>query len=164
MQGAIRETLFNILGSRIEGASVLDLFSGTGSIGLEALSRGASSCVFFEYHRGPHQALKANIKSLGFVEISKVFRINLLRMKSFPITGWEPYSIVFLDPPFPFHDSATRQDLNPMIQQLSEQNFLTAEPLLVLQLRKKQNPPPNIGLLSFSETRPYGSITINIYN
>jgi 16S rRNA (guanine966-N2)-methyltransferase len=164
MQGFIREALFNILGSRIEGGSVLDLFSGTGSIGLEALSRGASSCVFFEYHRDPHRVLIQNIKTLRVEATSKVFRVNLLYIKSFPASGFEPYDFIFLDPPFPFHDPTTRKDLNPMIHQLGHQGLLAADPLLVLQLRKKHKSPPNMGFLSLSESRNYGSVSLNIYN
>jgi 16S rRNA (guanine(966)-N(2))-methyltransferase RsmD len=164
MQGFIREALFNILGSRIEEGSVLDLFSGTGSIGLEALSRGASSCVFFEYHREPHRVLMQNIKTLKVESVSKVFKLNLLSIKSFPISGFEPYHFIFLDPPFPFHDPATHKDLNPLIHLLGHQGLLAADPLLVLQLRKKHKSPPNIGFLPLSESRNYGSVSLNIYN
>ena len=74
MQGFIREALFSILAERILKASVLDLFSGTGAIGLEALSRGASSCVFIEGHGSPFQILVKNIRSLGVENNSKAFK------------------------------------------------------------------------------------------
>jgi 16S rRNA (guanine(966)-N(2))-methyltransferase RsmD len=163
MQGILREALFNILDKRIPGASALDLFSGSGSIGLEALSRGAATCVFMENAPSVLSIIHRNIKAADFESVSKVFRCNLLKLRSFPITGLEPYDIVFLDPPFSFHDPKTRRDLGPLIQSLENQRFLSPESLLVLQVRNKQIPPPNLGSMTLSIRREYGSVSLMFY-
>ncbi|MHC4944815.1 MAG: 16S rRNA (guanine(966)-N(2))-methyltransferase RsmD [Planctomycetota bacterium] len=163
MQGFLREALFNILQNRIEESSVLDLFSGTGSIGLEALSRGASSCLFIESYKPAFKVLRNNITSFGFEDRVKALNINLLRLNSFPSPGFEPYDLIFLDPPFAFHDSPQADNLNRLIQIIENQELLSADPLLVLQVRKEQSPPELLGSLEPFDLRPHGSVTLIFY-
>jgi len=141
MQGFLREALFNILGPQTVNASVLDLFSGTGSIGLEALSRGASHCAFFESYLPAVKVLKNNIRSFGFGNITKVFHINLLQIKEFPRTGKEPYDLIFLDPPFSFHEIPERASLDRIVQLIYDQGIMSENVSLILQVRKQQKPP-----------------------
>lgn len=93
----IRETLFNWLAPGIEGARCLDLFAGTGALGLEALSRGARSCVFVESSRQAAGTLRDNIALLGAEQASLV-EANALSFLQQPSA--DPFDIVFLDPPF----------------------------------------------------------------
>lgn len=163
MQGQIREALFNILGQKVQDASVLDLFSGTGSIGLEALSRGAATCAFFEFHPAPYRTLIENIRRAGFQTETRVFRRDLRNLTAFPETGFEPFNLLFLDPPFPFHDPPRPRDLSPLIHCLSAGERLANDATLILQLRKKQKPPAELGILHFHRARDYGSVTLNFY-
>jgi len=163
MQGFLREALFSIIGDRIVDASVVDLFSGTGSIGIEALSRGANSCVFFESRIQPYKVLMSNLKALKLEKSSMALQLNLLTLKEFPSTGFEPYNIIFLDPPFPFHDNETKKDLNPLIQSLNSQGYLDKNPVLVFQIRKKQIPPASIGPFELNDRRDYGSVSLLFY-
>ena len=93
----IRETLFNWLEPRIAGARCLDLFAGTGALGLEALSRGAASVVFVENSPGAVDALRKNVSSLNAsaAEIQSTNAISYLQMA--PAGSFD---LVFLDPPF----------------------------------------------------------------
>lgn len=163
MQGFLREAIFNILGPDIPGAAVLDMFSGTGSIGLEALSRGASHCAFCDNYRTVLPILKGNIATMGFESRTKIFRINLLNIKEFPESGFEPYDFIFLDPPFAFHDARTRQNLMPLIRLLAEQQFLSTDCTLIFQVRKKQELPGEFGPLTLSDQREYGSVAVAFY-
>jgi len=163
MQGSLREALFNILGPDVEDASVLDLFSGTGSVGIEALSRGAASCVFCENYRPALKVLHRNIEALGLAEETKIVKINLLAAGPFPATGREPFKIVFLDPPFAFHDEGTRRDLGGLVERLASRAWLEDGAVLVLHLRKDQAPPPALGPLRPSEPREYGSVFLTFY-
>jgi 16S rRNA (guanine(966)-N(2))-methyltransferase RsmD len=163
MQGFLREALFNILQHQIAEASVLDLFSGTGSIGLEALSRGASTCLFVESYKPAFQVLRNNIKSFGFEDRVKALNINLLRLTSFPSTGFEPYHLIFLDPPFAFHDSPRTNQLDRLIQLIENQRLLSNDALLVLQVRKEQSPPDLLGTLEPFDLRPHGSVSLVFY-
>lgn len=94
----IRNALFNIIGDEIEGARVLDAFAGTGAIGLEAISRGASEVIFVERDRTAVQSLRKNIETLGLN--------NKTTVAAGDIKNWhvahenELFDIIFCDPPF----------------------------------------------------------------
>jgi len=92
----VRETLFNWLAPVIEGARCLDLFAGTGALGIEALSRGAAECVFVERDRTLARLLRENLARLK-LENFRVIEGDALAM----LTGAaQPFDVVFLDPPF----------------------------------------------------------------
>jgi len=93
----IRETLFNWLAPILEGAHCLDLFAGTGALGLEALSRGAASVVFVDTSRKATATLEKNIESLG----ARGARVELTDARDYlRSTSGGPFDVVFLDPPF----------------------------------------------------------------
>lgn len=163
MQGFLRQALFNIIGERIVDASILDLFSGTGSIGIEALSRGASSCIFMESDRAAVRVLRKNLEATGLQERSKIICCNILRIKTFPITPLGPFDVIFLDPPFSFHDPETRRDLNPLVKILEDQGLFKIDRILILQVRKDQTPPATLGTLSICDKREHGSVSLTFY-
>lgn len=92
----VRETLFNWLGDAVVGARVLDLFAGTGALGIEALSRGAASAVFVERSRRLADVLRQNLATLGTDEARVVRRDAEGYLRGAP----EAFDLVFLDPPF----------------------------------------------------------------
>lgn len=97
----VREALFNLLAhgdhAPLDGARALDLFAGTGALGLEALSRGAARAVFIDDH-GPSRALiRRNVETLGVIGETKIWRRDATRLG--PCRG-EPFSIIFADPPY----------------------------------------------------------------
>ena len=98
----LRETLFDILahrfGNPIEGARVLDLFSGTGALGLEALSRGAAFALFVENNAPARGIIRTNIDVLGLTGVTRVFRRDAVRLG--PIGNLPPFDLVFADPPY----------------------------------------------------------------
>jgi 16S rRNA (guanine966-N2)-methyltransferase len=96
----VREALFATLGD-IDGVSVLDLFAGTGALGIEALSRGASSALFVERDRAALQALRANLEALELHEPHALVRSGeaLAALRAARKRG-ETYDLVFLDPPY----------------------------------------------------------------
>ena len=94
----VRENLFNILQRRIAGAVTLDLFGGSGQLGLEAVSRGAESCVIVDGDRSAQKAIEANIKNCGFEK-----RCQLVKGDSFQVLQRQrknSYHLIFLDPPY----------------------------------------------------------------
>ena len=100
----VRETLFNVLAPRIEGANVLDLFAGTGAVALEALSRGARSAVCVESNRRAGQLIVENRARLGEDEARcQLITAPAERALRLPIAGG-PFDIVFLDPPYDYDD------------------------------------------------------------
>src|SRR2546430_17202909 len=98
----LRESLFNILihayGDPVTGARVLDLFAGTGALGLEALSRGASFVLFVDEGAEARALLRANVEALGLGGVTRIFRRDATRLG--PAHPVSPFSIVFLAPPY----------------------------------------------------------------
>jgi 16S rRNA (guanine(966)-N(2))-methyltransferase RsmD len=109
----LRETLFNILAPRIEGARVLDAFAGTGALGIEALSRGARSVTFVEQDRRAQALIRANLEHCGIDTGYNLMRVAVDRaVTALQAPGFEPFDIVLLDPPYalPGHAALTTID------------------------------------------------------
>src|SRR5688572_1604945 len=97
----VKQSLFDILTPLLSGARVYDCFAGTGSMGLESLSRGARHAVFFEQHRPAVQRLKRNIETLGVGDRATVVAQDLFKWFTAPLPGPEERAdCVFLDPPY----------------------------------------------------------------
>ena len=98
----LREALFNILahgyGDPITGARVLDLFAGTGALGIEAISRGASFALFVDDGVESRALLRDNVAALGLGGVTRIFRRDATKLG--PAHPLEPFSLVFLDPPY----------------------------------------------------------------
>ncbi|MBL8990169.1 MAG: 16S rRNA (guanine(966)-N(2))-methyltransferase RsmD [Phycisphaerae bacterium] len=96
----VKESVFGMLGQRLQGAAVVDLFAGSGAIGLEALSRGAASCLFVDQDKDAEAMLRRNIEALGCAARSTVVRGDALGL-SVPARCPRPTDVVFFDPPYP---------------------------------------------------------------
>jgi 16S rRNA (guanine966-N2)-methyltransferase len=99
---SLRETLFNVLGPSVDGARVLDAFAGTGALGLEALSRGASHVTFVERASRALTALEENVARCGVAEACAIIRGDFLRVRSVPA----PFDLALIDPPYDIGDLA----------------------------------------------------------
>ena len=93
----VKESLFNIIQFELEGRRVLDLFAGTGQLGLEALSREAEHCTFVDQRREAAALVRENVKLCGFTDRSRVAQEDAL---SFLSVCREKFDVVFLDPPY----------------------------------------------------------------
>jgi len=128
----VKETLFSILGTRfgtpgaIPETDVLDLFAGTGSLGIEALSRGARSCLFVERDWRTISALRQNISSLSLQPGSQILRANAWTVRLAPTPA---YGLIFADPPY--RDAADPLRLAAFLEGLA--SHLTENGLIVLR-------------------------------
>ena len=89
----VREALFDVVGERVKDKAILDLFAGSGAVGLEALSRGASFVLFVDNSRAAKKIIEENIRLLGFEETAEVFYANVFKLPRPRIThseGWLP--------------------------------------------------------------------------
>jgi 16S rRNA (guanine966-N2)-methyltransferase len=129
----VKEALFSILGQRIEGARVLDLFSGTGAIGFEALSRGASEAVFVE--RSPRQAaaIKRTARTLGLAERSLVIAGDASRSLG-RVNG--RFDVVYADPPYAAQPPAG------LFEALRDRGAIDAATVAVYERRSGAASPP----------------------
>jgi len=123
----VREAVFNLLRGHTEGEAVVDVFCGTGSMGIEALSRGASRCVFYEKDRGVARLLKENLAELGLEDRADVVMGDALGVSAIARAP-RPVHLVFFDPPYRMvTDPATRQrvfaQFGRFVQLLDETGF-----------------------------------------
>jgi 16S rRNA (guanine966-N2)-methyltransferase len=101
----LRETLFNIVTARVTGARVLDVFAGTGAIGLESLSRGAAAAVFIESDRRASALIATNAELCGAQDRCIIIRDTAQRALQHKVAG-EPFDLIVLDPPYDFEPVA----------------------------------------------------------
>ena len=99
----VRESVFNILAHGVEnfeltGARVIDLFAGTGALGLEAISRGAAYCLFVEENADARALIRQNVEGFGLTGETRIFRRDATDLG--PASNTEPYTLAFLDPPY----------------------------------------------------------------
>ena len=131
-----KESLFARLESRIDGVHVADVFAGTGSMGLEALSRGATGCTFFERDPVAVKLLRENIESLELDDCCLVWPTDILRTSFRPkgVDGILPWSIVFFDPPYKMVPKIRPGDaLFKSLRRLGESGSVAAGGLLVFR-------------------------------
>lgn len=130
----VRETVFNWLGQKIEGAYVLDLFAGSGALGLEALSRGAQQVVLVEKDAANARTLESEIKSLPKIkDLGQIQVLNQDALKFIPnykAQGGRPFDIVFLDPPF------ASDLLEKSVELLAEHELLAEDALVYVEMGK----------------------------
>ena len=153
----VREAIFNILGPSPEGM-VLDLYAGTGALGLEALSRGAASAVFVEREHAPLAALRRNVKELGFEDRASVISADvctgLRRLAAAGTPG--RFSWVFLDPPYV-------KETEGVLAELSGSGLLSACAVVVLEHDRRHRPPDQVGGLFLTDRRQYGDTELSFF-
>lgn len=153
--GITRESIFNIIHDRIYDALVLDLYSGSGSFGIEALSRGAGFCIFTENSKNPIDCLRYNIKKFGLEEKSRILRKNLpgdIRT----IISDKCFDIVFLDPPY------SKAFVNKTLKELKTAPFINEKTIIIAEHSKEEAPDSSI--FNINDTRKYGKSLVSFLN
>jgi len=154
-----REALFSILGPRVVGARVLDLFAGTGALGLEALSRGASEAVFVDGQAAVVALIRKNIALCGFADQAFVQRRDLSRGVAFLASGPGPasFDLVFLDPPY----GGKLGQL--LLAALAKSQLLAPAALVVAEDAAAEEYPEQEGNLACFDRRRYGEAGFWLY-
>jgi 16S rRNA (guanine966-N2)-methyltransferase len=149
----VRQAFFNILSNKLYSASFLDLCAGTGIMGIEALSRGASSLISVEEDRKAAKSIEANLKHLGYEaevicgDVRKV--LNILAGQTF--------DIIFADPPYKSEIQGT------VLRMVEKHKLLADEGVLVIEHLKTLAPPENCESLVRSSLRNYGQTSLSFY-
>jgi 16S rRNA (guanine966-N2)-methyltransferase len=152
-----REAVFNVLAHAewspgLEGRRVLDLFSGSGALGFEAMSRGAAFALFVETDAAARGALRDNIEALGLFGVTRIHRRDATDLGVKPAGLGEPFDLVFLDPPY--HRGLGEAAL----ARLAAGGWITAEALAVLECAADEIPTtPGFEVL---DTRTYGAAKV----
>ena len=152
----IKESLFNILfGGKldleIEKARILDIFAGSGALGLEAISRGAKSCTFIEKNKACVRILDANI---SICNIKSQTNIKIFDATEFPLNRDQPYDLVFVDPPY-------RKSLGEAaIRSALASNWISDNALIVLEEGEQKS---SLEGFKLEDTRRYGDTILHFF-
>ncbi len=155
----IREALFSIIQSRftLEESRVLDICAGTGSLGIEALSRGAASCVFIEHDRNAAAILKRNLIAAHCGEQGHVLEMDVHKALRHLAARGSGFDMVFFDPPYASGLYATVPEALCSLSLLSEGGMLVAE------CASRNSLPDHLGPLVKCERRVYGDTALEFY-
>lgn len=152
----VKESLFDLLGESLEGVRVLDLFAGVGSLGIEALSRGASEAHFIERHRTTADAIRANLARTHLADRARVYAVKLPAGLA---RASGRYGLIFVDPPFRID---TRL-LDELFRRVGETGLLERGGILVYRRSPQSGYEPPADRLSLAERRGYGDSIISLY-
>jgi 16S rRNA (guanine966-N2)-methyltransferase len=158
----LRETLFDVLCAgnpdALAGTTWLDLYAGTGAVGIEALSRGAGNLYFAESSRTAADLIAANLKSLGIGDRFEIVRTDAVKA----LRQWESAGVgadfVFLDPPY-----RLREEYGKALTALTEGNLLHASSLVIAEHDKRFDPGQNFGRLHRSRELKQGDAALSFY-
>jgi 16S rRNA (guanine(966)-N(2))-methyltransferase RsmD len=155
----LRETLFNILGPRVQGSRFLDLFAGTGAVGIEAISRGAISAVFVENHPAAVLLIRENLASLEIKSEARIIASAaapaLLRLEK---EHGDFFDFIFLDPPY-----ANKNDYKLTLDSLAASSLVLESSILIAEHDKKSPLAKSIGGLEQFRLLTQGDATLSFY-
>jgi 16S rRNA (guanine966-N2)-methyltransferase len=158
----LRETLFNVLGPNVSGARFLDLFAGTGAIGIEALSRWAAEVVFIENHASAAKLIRRNLDSLDIRSGFTIFPMDALRGLETLATRVKGASAGFdfdiLDPPY-----AAAEDYARVLKFLGAANLLAPGGIVVAEHRRSFDLPEEAGVLRRVRILRQGDAALSFY-
>lgn len=146
----VRQMVFDRIEHLVAHAKVADVFSGVGTMGMEALSRGAASCVFFEGNQDVHAALKENVQSIATDAKAICWRTDINRTSFRPHGGEEllPYDLIFFDPPYADVDRMQPgKPLAASLKRLSKPNISAPDVTMILRTPLKNDFQPGSGWL-----------------
>lgn len=145
----VKEALFDILGEAIEGARMLDLFAGTGAVGIEALSRGAREVVFVERDRRALATLRRNLAATRLADRAKVVAGDAFAYVSQPPE--EPFDLVYIAPP------QHKRLWVRALQAIDRPGYVSSDGTAIVQIFPKEDEPVALRCLERTDERKYGS-------
>lgn len=148
----VKEAIFSAIQFDIDGAEVLDLFAGSGQLGIEALSRGAKSAVFVDNSKRSLDIVSRNLETTGFKERSVLYNMNSV---DFLQTTNKKFDIVFLDPPY-------KNDILVQILPIIE-NKMNSFGKVICEHEKNLKLPEEINRLRLKKNYKYGKIEVTMY-
>jgi 16S rRNA (guanine966-N2)-methyltransferase len=154
----VREAIFNIIGQDLHGLKVLDLFAGTGILGLETLSRGASNVVFADISLQSIKLIRKNLALCEHQDSGIIIRRDLRNgIRRIHILSKQLFDLVFLDPPY------GKNFIPQLLSELSTMDILSNRSRVVAESSKTENLPVSFDNLERVDTRLYGDTKISVY-
>lgn len=153
----VKESLFNMINSYMMDSDILDLFAGTGSLGIECLSRGANKCVFVDKSKESINIVKSNIKKARVENESIVLNLDFKSAISSLALKKEKFDVIFMDPPY------YKNMFSDALLAVDEKELLKEDGIIVVEHDTVDKFPDNMGRLYKSREKKYGNTTITFY-
>ncbi|WP_028991671.1 16S rRNA (guanine(966)-N(2))-methyltransferase RsmD [Thermoanaerobacter thermocopriae] len=153
----VKESLFNILMNKIEGSVFLDLFAGTGNIGIEALSRGAQFCYFVDKSLKSVKCIRENVAELNLIPFAKILHRDVLKVIEILDQNNTKFDIIFLDPPY-YQNLAEKT-----LIKLGKAKLLKRGGIIIAQHHKNDKVKETYGNLVKVRENKYGETILSFY-
>lgn len=156
-QASIKESLFNIIMNYVPESKVLDLFAGSGSLGIEALSRGAESTIFVDQNSTCRDIIVENLEKTKLLNKAKVIKLDVFSAIRQLGKQGEKFDIIFLDPPY------NMKFLVNTVQSIDEFDIISEEGIIACEHHKNEEAPETIGGLNKVRVKSYGEKIYSFY-
>lgn len=153
----VKESLFNIINQYVMDSNVLDLFAGTGSLGIECLSRGALSATFVDVSKDSINIVKSNVKKSRFENESTILNIDFKSAIDRLKVQNKKFDIIFMDPPY------YKNMFIDALSAIDDANLLDEDGIIVVEHDTKDKFVDNIGRLEKTKEKKYGNTTLTFY-
>lgn len=154
----MKEALFSMWQFRIQDADFLDLFAGSGSMGIEAISRGARRAVFVEMNQKAIDVIKQNVKTCKFTEEAVIYKDDVFRRIEWLKNNGESFDIIYLDPPF-----TVDEIFHPVLEAVTGAGILKEDGIIAIRTLKEKDMPEEINNLKKYKFKVYGISAIHFY-
>ncbi|MDI9476619.1 MAG: 16S rRNA (guanine(966)-N(2))-methyltransferase RsmD [Natronincolaceae bacterium] len=153
----VKESIFNIIRTKLCGSIVIDLFAGSGGLGIEALSRDADKAYFVDNNKNSIRLIESNLKKTGLIDNSEMVHMDVLD----GIVGLGKHrvkaDVIFLDPPY------SRGFIKPALEAIFAHNILQPDGIIIAEHDIKDEVPDNVHELKKYRTNKYGNVAISFY-
>lgn len=153
----VKESLFNIIAPFIPGSLVLDLFAGSGSLGIEALSRGADFAVFADISRDSIDVIKENLTFTGFIEKSEVLHMGYAQTLAIIAAEGRKFDLFFLDPPY------NKNFIQETLKLMAKNDIIRENGILIAEHHINDQLPEYCGSLKLVRKQKYGDTMISLF-
>jgi 16S rRNA (guanine966-N2)-methyltransferase len=154
----VKEAIFSMIGqTNLDGGWGLDLYAGTGGLGIEALSRGLEQVIFVDQNKKAFEIIKQNLTSLDLLDQSEVYKNEASRALKAILKRDLRFSLVFLDPPY------AEQKIASQLAILDEYNLIVSGGMIIVETGTGEELPARVGSLFLEKNQVYGDTEIRIY-
>ncbi|MBU5677374.1 16S rRNA (guanine(966)-N(2))-methyltransferase RsmD [Alkaliphilus sp. MSJ-5] len=153
----VKESIFNIVQSKLYGSIVIDLFAGSGNLGIESLSRNASKAYFIDNNKNSIQSIRENLKKTNLGNSSIVIQMDVLSAIKKLSTQGVKANIIFLDPPY------SKGFVAPTLEDIFSFEILQSDGIVVVEHNKTDEIPESVHNLQKYRTNNYGDVAVSFY-
>lgn len=153
----VKEAIFSMIGPYFDGGLVLDLFAGTGGLGIEAWSRGADKVISIDKEKISIDTIRSNVQAAGAQADFEIYRNDAARALKLLGKKQQPFDVIFLDPPYRMHD------MDQWLLNIQELQLVKQDAVIVVEHDSKIQYPESVGDLKQQRHAQYGEVAVTIY-